>query len=98
MIYIRDYRNLNGIVNSQSYTFRRCLQDSLGKTITVFTSSGGTSGRGFTGLMTDISADCLRLLTKPSSSLERRNTRNCTLSTETVIRIEQIVAVSMAYI
>ena len=107
MIYIKDYRNLNGIaVNSQSYAFRSFLQESLGKTVTVYTTSGGASGRGFTGLLIDVFSDSLRILSNPSYSSQSfsktgkkgKNEKGFPLGRQTVIRIEHIVAISIAYI
>ena len=107
MIYIKDYRNLNGFaVNSQSYEFYRFLQESLGKTVTVYTASGGASGRGFTGLLIHVFADSIHILTDAASppqfySKSRkkgRNEKGYPLGTQTIIRLEHIAAVSVAYL
>ena len=41
----------------------RQLRNNLGRVITVFTSSGGCSGRGFTGLLTEVNDDFIKLIT-----------------------------------
>jgi len=35
----------------------------IGQTITIFTTSGGLSGSGFTGVLISIDCNCIRLLT-----------------------------------
>lgn len=44
-----------------------CLYDSIcrniGRIVTVFTASGGAAGSGFTGLLTDVDDDCIKLVT-----------------------------------
>lgn len=44
-----------------------CLCDSLsrylGQTVTVFTASGGLSGSGFTGVLSYVGNDCIKLIT-----------------------------------
>lgn len=43
-----------------------CFNDMLrhiGQTVTVFTTSGGISGGGFTGVLISVDAQCIRLLT-----------------------------------
>lgn len=44
-----------------------CLVESMlchiGKTITVYTTSGGASGCGFTGVLASVTCDCIRLIT-----------------------------------
>lgn len=43
-----------------------CLVDSMlcyiGQTVTIFTTSGGLSGSGFTGVLISVDCDCIRLL------------------------------------
>ena len=44
----------------------RCLVDSMirhiGQTVTIFTTSGGLSGNGFSGVLLSADCDCIRLL------------------------------------
>jgi len=107
MIYVKDYRNLNEfLVQSQSSAFYLCLQETRGKTITVFTSSGGASGKGFTGMLTEVSSDSLQLLSQPSSQPQSfskggrkaNGAKKSPLATQTIIKIEHIVAISIPYI
>lgn len=44
------------------------LEDNIGKVITVFTQSGGCSGRGFTGLLTEVNDRFIRLVTSLPSA------------------------------
>ncbi|MCL1862917.1 MAG: hypothetical protein FWF78_05075 [Defluviitaleaceae bacterium] len=45
---------------------RKCLVDSMirhiGQTVTIFTTSGGLSGNGFSGVLLSADCDCVRLL------------------------------------
>lgn len=38
------------------------LNNNIGRVITVFTSSGGCSGRGFTGLLVNVNCNFLKLI------------------------------------
>jgi hypothetical protein len=40
----------------------RSLRRRLGETVTIFTTSGGLSGRGFTGVLISVNCDFVRLL------------------------------------
>ena len=44
----------------------KCLVDSMcrhiGQTVTIFTTSGGLSGSGFTGVLLSVDCNCVRLL------------------------------------
>lgn len=44
-----------------------CLVESLcryiGQTVTIFTTSGGASGCGFTGVLASVSENCIKLIT-----------------------------------
>lgn len=40
------------------------LQDSIGETVTIFTTSGGQSGSGFTGVVLSVSPCFVRLITR----------------------------------
>lgn len=40
----------------------------MGQTITIFTTSGGISGHGFTGVLLMVSLDQIKLLTKIQSA------------------------------
>ena len=56
-----------------SGSFHALLAESIGKTITIFTTSGGQSGSGFTGVVLSANAVFVRLITRigpsPSCSL-----------------------------
>ncbi|MCL2398788.1 MAG: hypothetical protein FWC91_03455 [Defluviitaleaceae bacterium] len=39
------------------------LMRYLGQTVTVFTTSGGLSGNGFTGVLAGVHSGCVRLIT-----------------------------------
>ena len=43
-----------------------CLVESMGRyigqTVTIFTTSGGLSGNGFTGVLLTVDCNCVRLL------------------------------------
>jgi hypothetical protein len=39
------------------------LRDNIGRVITIFTQSGGCSGRGFTGLLVNVDCHTIRLVT-----------------------------------
>ncbi|MCL2873322.1 MAG: hypothetical protein FWE29_00155 [Defluviitaleaceae bacterium] len=47
-------RSANGIIE--------CLMPHIGRTVTVFTESGGISGSGFTGVLLTADFGCIRLL------------------------------------
>ncbi|MCL1842839.1 MAG: hypothetical protein FWF79_03425 [Defluviitaleaceae bacterium] len=44
----------------------KCLVDSMirhiGQTVTIFTTSGGLSGNGFSGVLISVDCNCVRLL------------------------------------
>ncbi len=44
-------------------SFLENAQDYIGETVTVFTSSGGAAGCGFTGVLISVNQSCLRLVT-----------------------------------
>ena len=39
------------------------LADNIGRVVTIFTQSGGCSGRGFTGLLVSVNSDTCKLVT-----------------------------------
>jgi hypothetical protein len=45
----------------------KCLTEAMfrhiGRTVTIFTTTGGLSGNGFTGVLLCVDPDCVRLLT-----------------------------------
>lgn len=47
---------------------RDSLRDNIGKIITVFTESGGCSGRGFTGLLVEANCRFIKLITSFASA------------------------------
>jgi hypothetical protein len=40
------------------------LEDHVGETVTIFTTSGGESGSGFTGVIINVNDDFVRLVTR----------------------------------
>ena len=40
------------------------LEDHIGETVTIFTTSGGESGSGFTGVIINVNDDFVRLVTR----------------------------------
>jgi hypothetical protein len=44
--------------------FKHHLCEYIGETVTIFTTSGGVSGCGFTGVLLDVNPCFVRLLTK----------------------------------
>lgn len=48
--------------------FSHYLQNYLGQTVTIFTTSGGVSGSGFTGVLMSIECNFLRLLSQVGSA------------------------------
>lgn len=48
--------------------FANHLAKFTGQTVTIFTTSGGISGSGFTGVLMSVNSDFIRLLTKIGSA------------------------------
>lgn len=48
-------------------SFIRSLIRYIGQTITIFTTSGGQSGLGFTGLLLEVNRDYIKILIKAAS-------------------------------
>lgn len=46
------------------FGFQNNIEDNLGQTVTVFTTSGGESGSGFTGVLAGGGNDYARLITQ----------------------------------
>lgn len=44
------------------------LNNNIGRIVTVFTSSGGCSGRGFTGLLVEVNRNFVKLITSLPSA------------------------------
>jgi hypothetical protein len=86
--------------NSDNESFRESLIKFIGQTITVFTTSGGISGHGFTGLLLKVSLDQIELLTKMQSapqiffkdSFSNEEGDEVSLGTSTNIPISKIAA------
>lgn len=86
--------------NFNNESFRESLLKFIGQTITIFTTSGGISGYGFTGVLIQVSLDQIKLLTeiqtapqisfKESSSNEEED--EVTLGTAVNIPISKIAA------
>lgn len=100
MIYLKDYQNplcnpSDGSVG-RSGALSQELQSHIGQTVTIFTASGGESGRGFTGVLLEVREDTIRLLTRPASPPGRRCRSH--LGTITVINREAVTAFSVNFI
>ncbi|MBE6823181.1 MAG: hypothetical protein E7518_08835 [Ruminococcaceae bacterium] len=88
--------------NSVSDDAFKDLKKNLGRVVTVFTSSGGCTGRGFTGLLVEANDEFIKLVTSLPSAprhplgLDSANwlgSDSCTgrLGTSCVIPTNQIV-------
>lgn len=65
---------------SNSDSLVRHLYNFIGDTVTIFTTSGGASGGGFTGTLLSVNSNFVRLLTKmgdPPPSPLSGSFRNC---------------------
>ncbi len=56
----------SGFIGNQF--FINHLRKFIGETVTVFTSSGGESGSGFTGVLLAVNSDFIRLVIKKGSA------------------------------
>ena len=57
-----DFNNTDNDMNEEP--FSHYLENYLGQTVTIFTTSGGQSGSGFTGVLMSIECNFLRLLSQ----------------------------------
>jgi hypothetical protein len=55
--YIRRVEDIMSRMSCREMDLLRQLSRLIGETVTVFTTSGGESGRGFTGVLIRVSAD-----------------------------------------
>ena len=67
MAFCNNGFNNNGVGNQ---SLARHLCDFVGKTVTIFTTSGGPSGCGFTGVILSVNCNFVRLLTRMGSAPE----------------------------
>lgn len=49
---------------ANGYSFVNSLARNIGQTVTIFTTSGGESGRGFTGVLASVNCNFVRLITQ----------------------------------
>ncbi|SKA83028.1 hypothetical protein SAMN05428976_105157 [Clostridium sp. USBA 49] len=49
---------------ANSYNLVNNLARHIGQTVTIFTTSGGESGRGFTGVLASVNCNFVRLITQ----------------------------------
>ncbi|BCJ97827.1 hypothetical protein [Anaerocolumna chitinilytica] len=54
-----SFNNINGINNNQSFCNHICR--FIGQTVIVFTTSGGVSGSGFTGVLLSVNCNTVRI-------------------------------------
>jgi hypothetical protein len=59
--YSISYSKREGIL-SESINFKNHLSKYIGQTVTVYITSGGNSGNGYTGLLFSISNDYIRII------------------------------------
>lgn len=105
MIYIKDYGSINRqLAENRRDGFAEALASLKGGVVTVFTRSGGVSGRGFTGMILEIRAGCLTLLLDacgpPDSGFSRsksKSKKRSRFGTKAVIPVSQICAVAAHY-
>jgi hypothetical protein len=64
-IYIRRFFKMPDGFNSNLI---RDLAQHIGQTVTIFTTSGGQSGRGFTGVLASVNPNFVRLVTQIGSA------------------------------
>ncbi|MDF2540662.1 MAG: putative rane protein [Herbinix sp.] len=71
--------NGNGISGGNSFV--RHISEFVGETVTIFTTSGGASGCGFTGTILDVNCNFVRLVTHrgiaPSNPLSESICGDC---------------------
>jgi hypothetical protein len=62
----------NGFIDpglgSQCTSFLRHLREFIGETVTIFTTSGGASGCGFTGVILSVNSCFVRLVTEQGTA------------------------------
>lgn len=103
MIFIDNYNNLKSLV-SQNINACTSINSELtaliGKHITVYVDSGGTSGNGFSGILIEVLFDRIRLIasipSKPSNQFGNKN-RCEKLGTLCVIMLNHITAFNHSY-
>ena len=105
MLYIKDYRNIK-FYNAYATAFTNELSNLLGKTILVFTASGGVSGNGVSGLLLEFSTNYVTILINFLPALteqnhlhlrKRRANEKRGITTKMIIPLCKIVAVSYQY-
>lgn len=58
--------NINGFNNNQALA--RHIAEFIGETVIIFTTSGGASGAGFTGVILAVNCDFVRLVTSQGTA------------------------------
>ena len=66
-----------GMLYGNDLGFMRDLSRYLGETVTIFTTSGGESGSGFTGVLVAVNEDFVRLVTAIGTAPECSLGNNC---------------------
>lgn len=64
----------------------------IGQTITIYTTSGGESGSGFSGVLLNVSKDHIKLITEPASPPNCMDCSQSSLGSITHIPINKIAA------
>lgn len=62
----RNYRKQDNYIDNglRDVNFQQSLKYHIGQTVTIFTTSGGQSGSGFTGVLMSVECNFVRLLTE----------------------------------
>jgi hypothetical protein len=58
------FNNSNGNINNFNTNLARHIYEFIGETVTIFTTSGGASGNGFTGVVLSVNQNFVRLMTE----------------------------------
>lgn len=67
----------DGMMYGNDPVFMQHLLRFIGETVTIFTTSGGESGSGFTGVLISVNEDYVRLVTSIGAAPECSLGNNC---------------------
>ena len=90
-------------INNTSRVNLDSLNDNIGRVVIIFTSSGGCSGKGFTGVLASANSCSCKLITSlpnisPNPFANQSNMCGTQFGTAVEIPINQIVAVCSSQI
>lgn len=60
---MNDYRNESRNESRNECCLKESICRYIGQTVTIFTTSGGISGSGFTGVLASVNDNCIKLIT-----------------------------------